>query len=504
MYDLLEGLKSIMTIESFIFINFGVLIGFVFGAIPGLTGYLGIVLMLPLTYGMSPIVAILMLLGIYCGGNFGGSISAILIGTPGTGVAAATLIDGYPLAKKGKGFKALDMALTASSIGGFLSAISLLLFAPVIAKLAVKFGPPEYFALAIFGLAVIGGVSARNMGKGLASGAIGVLLSMIGLDGISGTFRFTFGNLYLYNGLPMMALLMGVFALSKIMTEMQKSFSGEDNLEVKAGGVEVSSKDKLTWNELKGSLRSIFRGSFIGIIIGAIPAAGPAIASFMSYNQARTKSKNPEKFGKGSLEGVAAPESANNAVTGSCLIPMLTIGIPGTAAAALLLGALTVHGLAPGPNLFKDHSVIVYGIMVGLVFTNIIMYLQGRIVIKYFSMITRISPKTIFTAVLILCTAGSFTPRGATFDLYVMIGAAVVGYYMIKFDFPPAPIVIGLILGPVAENNLRRSLVMSEGSWSIFYTRPICLIFIILTFLMIYGARKQQLKEKEMLDTKAA
>ncbi len=492
MEHIFESLFTVFSVSNIILINVGLILGFVFGAIPGLTPVLGMTLCLPLSFSMSPITAMLFLLGIYCGGSFGGSITAILIGTPGTAQAAATLLDGYPLAKQGKAYKALSMALVASTIGGLLSALSLLIFAPSIAKIAMSFGPPEYFVLAIFGLTIIGAVSGDKILKGIFVGCVGILIAMVGLDNITGVFRFTFGSMHLYSGFSYVSILMGVFALSKVVKAINDHVY-TDKLK-KQNSIDVMDLDyneKLNSSDIKKSFKTILKSSAIGVVIGAIPAAGAAIASYMGYNEAKRTSKHPETFGTGEIEGVAASEAANNAVTGSALIPMLTVGIPGTGGAAALMAALTIHGLAPGPALFRNYATEMYAIMIGLIVINLFMYVQGRALTKYFAMVTKI-PKPFITAALItLCTAGTYSVNRNVFDIYILVGAGVLFYLFQKFDFPTAPIVLGLILGSVAEDNFRRSIVMSQGDFFIFFKRPICLIFIALTVLVLWGVKKQ-------------
>lgn len=488
-------LIAVFSPQNLLLMNIGLLIGIIFGAIPGLTGNLGIIVSLPLTFSLSPIIAMTFLLGIAWGGSFGGSITAILVGTPGTGGAAATVLDGYPLAKKGHAKKAIQMALTASCIGGLISAISLILFSPLIAKVALLFGPPEYFMLAVFGISIIGAVSGKSILKGIIIGCFGFLLGMVGLDNITGIMRFTFDSMYLFNGFEFISILLGVFALSQVLIQVYDYYHDKDD-DSKLENQSLQKDDNLSLNELKQSAKTIFKSSLIGSGIGAIPAAGPVIATFMAYNEAKTKSKNPENFGKGELEGIAAPEAANNAVTGAALIPMLTLGIPGSGIAATLMGALAIQGMSPGPMLFKDYGFEVYVIMASLIFINIFMYIQGRAFSKYFALVTKVPTKIITISLMILCTAGAFSLRKATFDLYVLVFAGIIMFYLIRLGFPSVPIVLGLLLGKLAEDNLRSSLVMSEGSWSIFIKRPISVFFIILTIIMLLGVIKQNKKGK--------
>ncbi|MDC7237258.1 MAG: tripartite tricarboxylate transporter permease [Sphaerochaetaceae bacterium] len=493
--DIGNILIAVFSPQNLLLMNIGLFIGIIFGAIPGLTGNLGIIVSLPLTFSLTPITAMTFLLGIAWGGGFGGSITAILVGTPGTAGAAATVLDGYPLAKKGHAKKAIQMALTASCIGGLISAISLLLFSPLIAKVALLFGPPEYFMLAVFGISIIGAVSGKSILKGIIIGCFGFLLGMVGLDNITGIMRFTFNSMYLFNGFEFISILLGVFALSQVLVQVYDYYHNKNN-STNIINRTLQKDDNLSIKELRASGKTIFKSSLIGSAIGAIPAAGPVIATFMSYNEAKTKSKHPENFGKGELEGIAAPEAANNAITGAALIPMLTLGIPGSGIAATLMGALAIQGMSPGPMLFSEHGFEVYVIMCSLIFINIFMYIQGRTLSKYFALVTKVPTKIITIALMILCTAGAFSLRKATFDLYVLVFAGIIMFYLIRLGFPSVPIVLGLLLGKLAEDNLRSSLVMSNGSWDIFVTRPMSIFFILLTVFMLFGVIKQKRNEK--------
>jgi putative tricarboxylic transport membrane protein len=486
----LDGLVMLFTVKNFLFMNIGIFVGIIFGATPGLTANLGIILLLPMTFSMEATNSILMLLGIYCGGTYGGSISAILLGTPGTNVAAATLLDGYPLAQKGHAQKALDIALIASTIGGLFSALLLLFAAPAISKFTIKFAGPEYFSLAIFGLSIIAGVSGKSLSKGIISGCLGFLISTIGMDQNSGVLRFTFGNLNLMRGLGILPVLLGVFAIPIILEKiLDNSYTEEYQSSIK-----LKSEDHLSREEIKRCLPHIFKSSLIGSFIGAIPGAGAAIAAYICYNEARRSSKNPELFGKGAVEGVAAPEAGNNAVTGSSLIPLFTLGIPGSVVAATLIGALTMQGLVPGPELFRSQGVTIYAIMSGLVFVNIFMFFQGKVLTKYFSKITKVPQILLIPVLVLFCVAGSFAFSNSIFNVFVFIFFGMLCYLMSKLGFPAVPIVLGMILGPIAEINLQRALVMSEGSLLIFIQRPISLFFIIITFGFLIIIKHQNKK----------
>lgn len=486
MTDLLLGLQSLASPISIIFIALGVLVGIIFGAIPGLTGTIAISLFLPLSYKMTAVQALLFLTAIFCGGEFGGSISAILIGTPGTNAAAATMMDGYPLAKAGKARKALLMALLASTFGGLFSAFVLLFGAPAIAEFTINFGPAEFFMLAVFGLSIISSVSGNDIWKGLLAGCIGVLLSLVGIDNMTGTFRFTFGNINMIRGLSLIPVLMGLFAVPSIINMVTSPY--KKNKEEKEA-ITMDKTDNLKMSEVKPTVKTLFRSSIIGTIVGAIPGTGTGLASFVSYDMARKSSKNKEKFGKGELEGIAASESANNAVTAGALIPLFTLGIPGSPSAAVLIGAFMIHGMQVGPSLFADQGPLVYAVMIGMIVANIFMFLEGRYLSKAFALITKVPDVVLAPVLLALCCAGAYSVNNSVFDIGLFLVCGVISYIIGKLGFPIMPISLGYVLGPLAEFNLRRALVLSEGSWSIFITRPISLFFIILTVVSVVATQ---------------
>ena len=462
------------SLDNFRFINRGRALGIVFGAIPGLSATMGVALLLPITFGMEPVPGILLLLGIYCGGCYGGSISAILIKTPGTPAAAATVLDGYPLTQQGHAGKALQMAVIASTFGGIISTIMLLFLAPAIAKFAIKFGPAEFFALSLFGLSIIANVSGKSLFKGIIAGCIGMFFGMVGLDPIEIVPRLTFGSLQLAAGINIVPALIGLFAVSEILNKIH---SGEFQNKAKLDFI----KEKVTWSETKASLGTFIKSGIIGTFIGAVPGTGAATASFISYNEAKRVSKTPEVFGTGCLDGIAAAESGNNGVTGATLIPLLTLGIPGDTVTAIMLGALTMQGLTPGPNLFQNQAAIVYTIIIGLFFVNIFMFIQASVFIKGFVNITRIPTNFLLPILIVLCYIGGFSIKNSVFDCYLIMAFALLGYIIGKMKLPVTPMLLGIILEPIAENGMRQAMIMSGGSISIFFTRPISCVFIIIT-----------------------
>lgn len=489
---IVAALVNLFTVQNFIFANIGIFIGIIFGAIPGMSGNLAITVLLPFTFQLDTVPALLMLTAIFFGANFGGSISSILINTPGTNAAAATLIDGYPMCQKGQPRRALDMALVASTFGGLFSAFCLLFFAPQISKVAIKFGSPEYFSLALFGLSVIASVSGKSLIKGLISGGFGILLATVGIDSVSGLSRFTFGNLRLYNGIKMIAVLLGVYAVAQMIGRINKT-----ERMVASELKEADADDHITKADVKNTFTTMLKSSAIGAFIGAVPGTGGAIASFIAYNEAKRCAKPGEQFGEGEIKGIAAPESANNGATAATLIPLLTLGIPGDVVAATLLGAFTMHGLIVGPKLFTNSGPVVYAVLIGCVLSQLIMFLQGKYLLGLFVKITHI-PQDLLTAVLVvICCAGAFAIGSSEMDVYIMLLCGVIAYFMQKVDFPPVPIVLGMVLGPTAEANLRNSLVMSGGSWTIFVKRPICFAFIVLTVVLIVLLKKGDAKQRK-------
>lgn len=492
---ILSALELLFTFENLLFINIGMFIGILFGAIPGMNGNLAITVLLPFTFTLDPVPALLMLTAIFFGANFGGSISAILINTPGTNAAAATLIDGYPMNSiKGKPRTALDTALVSSAFGGIVSAICLLFFVPQISKVAMNFGAPEYLILSIFGLSIIASVSGKSLVKGLMSGCIGVLISTVGVDKISGTTRFLFGNSMLYNGLQLMAIILGVYAICQLI--MRVAPHGDSATASDLG--KQAADDRLTKKDIKNIFPTMVKSSFIGAFIGAMPGTGGAIASFVAYNEAKRKAKPGEDFGSGEIKGIAAPEAANNGATAAALIPLLTLGIPGDAVAATLLGAFTMQGLVAGPRLLTENGPVMYAILIGCLVSQIFILIQGKYLMPLFVKITHV-PQDLLTAILFaMCATGAYAIANSIINVYVMLVSGVVAYLMTKVDFPPVPIVIGVVLGPLFESNLRNTLTLSKGSWSIFITRPISVVLLILaTILIVIVQRSSKKIEKE-------
>lgn len=461
----------------------GTFMGLVFGALPGLTATMGVALLVPLTFSLPKVYALGMMLGVYVGGIAGGAVSAILLNIPGTPSAVVTTLDGYPMAKKGEAAKALGWAVTSSFLGGFISWGILVTVAPQIARYALKFGPPEYMALALFGLMIIASISAKSLLKGIVAGLFGLLLSFIGVDQMTGDLRFTFDSINLMTGIAIMPALIGFYAIPQILDTYEEQSSQQET--------ETFTK-KLKLDNFFPSLLHIWKAkviifvsSIIGTFIGMVPGTGGNIASFLAYDQAKRLSKTPDEFGQGAVEGVIASETANNGVTGGALIPLLTLGIPGDSVTAVLLGGLMIHGLQPGPELFTKFPDVVAGIFTTLLIANIFMAVIQFGGIRLFVKILDIPNHFLLPILIILSVVGSFALRNNSFDVGVTIVLGLIGYFMSRGGFPMAPVVLGVVLGPMLESELRRSLIMSRGDWSIFYTRPITLFFLILSLMII-------------------
>ena len=477
----LEGLGMLFSVEILVSIVLGLLLGIVVGAIPGLTPATGLVLCTPLTYNMGTLPAIILLLGIYCGGTYGGSITAILIRTPGTPAAACTVLDGYPMAEKGQARKALDAALIASVIGGLFSALVLLMLAPQLAKLTIKFSPVEYFMIAVFGLSVIVSVSGDSLIKGFLATGLGLFISSVGTDAQSATIRYTFGIVRLRTGIQIAVILVGLFGLSELLIKGESRQSDTKHDKFAVGGKNTGA----TWKDILKYPRTLLTSSLIGAGVGALPGTGAALSAFLAYNSAKKRSSHPETFGKGELEGIVAAESANNGVTGATLIPTLTLGIPGDGCTAILLGALTLHGLVPGPQLFQTQGKMIYAMMFSLIIINAVMFLQGKFLLRFFAKVSDIPYPILGGLVAFFCFVGSYAASNSYLDIYICIIFGVVGYLFHKWDFPAISLMLGLVLGDLFEQNLRRSIIMAKGDYTIFFTRPISLVFFLLTVFSI-------------------
>ncbi|POG53726.1 tripartite tricarboxylate transporter permease [Haloferax marisrubri] len=454
----------------------GIFLGILMGSIPGMTATMTIAVLLSFTFTMEPSQGMILLLGIYGGAVYAGSIPAILIRTPGTPSAAATIFDGHPLSQKGEAGRAIRVSTIASFVGGIISVLALMFFSPVIADAALRFRSPEFFALAFFGLTIIASVSGDSLTKGMVSGLLGMLVATVGIDPVTGFHRFTFDLPELLTGVEFIAVMIGLFGIAEGLRKYSQGInSGNDRVDQEITGVFPSLSD----------LRSIAPVSVgsgvLGSFIGAIPGAGGDIAAFITYNEATRWLKDTvPSFGEGNIRGVAAAESGNNASTGGALIPTLTLGIPGDSVSAILIGALLVHDVNPGPGLYQEEPVLLYTIFVGFLLIYVFILIFGMLGANYWARLINIPKSHIWPVILVLCVIGAIALRGNVFDAWIMLGAGVLGYVMRLRGYPLAPMVLGLILAPIAEENLRRSLVLSGGSPTIFLTSPIALVIILL------------------------
>ena len=493
--DLFHALPDVFAWMNFVAVIIGVLAGIVVGAMPGLSATMAISVLVPFTFGLEPLVALGLMAGIYNGAMYGGAIPAVLLRIPGTPAAVATTFDGYPMAQKGEGGYALQVAVVSSSIGGIASAFALMLLAPPLSKVTLLFGPSEVFWVAVFGLASIIFLLGGNPVKGLISACFGVFVSVIGSDPIYGNDRFTFGQLEMLDGINIVILLVGLYALPPVIDLLETP--------LKTDGVSGSKLGtESLWTALprmKSYWKTWLRGSFIGIWIGILPGAGGSMAAFMSYNEARRASRTPDTWGEGEPEGVAAAEVANNADTASALIPALTLGIPGTAVAAVMLGGLLVHGLQPGPMLFRDNPDIVFGFMWQFLFGAILLVLLGgSLATNSFARLLNLPRPLLGSVIIVLMLIGVYSIHGRMFDVYLMLGFGAIGWVMDRLKFPLPPVVLGLILGGFAEENLRLALRIGRGDPMVLFQNFTSLILVALTVAVVVGPTLK----KRLLDSR--
>lgn len=493
---ILAGFADTFTFYNILFIGLGITMGVFVGAVPGLNGPMAIALAVPLTFFLSPLAAIAFLVGINKGGTYGGSISAILLNTPGAPEAAATCYDGHPLAKKGKGEKALKMALIASIFGDTFSDLVLIMVAAPIATVALKMGPPEILAVIIFALTIIAGLEGGQLVKGLIGASLGIFIASIGMDFNTATPRLTFGLYELEAGVPLMAMGIGMLALSEVLVQLEKGTKGQDSQVFKLDKNTPKADRTVAPTEIKGVLRTMFRSSLIGTALGALPGLGAVIASFLGYGAAKRASKNPEEFGQGSLEGIAAAEAANNAVVGSNLIPLFTLGIPGNVAAAMLIGAFIIHGVTPGPLMFEEHGQLIYGIYGGMLVANVLNLFIGALGLRVFVRVLSIPKNIIYPVIIFICVTGAYMADNSLFAVSLMIILAVVGFFMKKLNFSFVTFIIGFVLGPMFELSLQQTLIMTRNDLTALLTRPIAMTFLALTLLFIWrmARRKPQIR----------
>ena len=469
-------------------------VGILIGATPGLTVNMAVALCVPITVHFSLAPSLCMLFALYVSGIYGGSVSAILVNTPGTPAAAATILDGYPLTQQGKAGKALKMALFASFWGGMISIFILVVVAKYLANIALKFGPAERTALLFFALTIVGVLSGKSMIKGLLAGSLGLVVATVGADPMLAIPRFTFDLLELEDGFSYIPLLIGLFAVSEMFQQaedrMRRTIKGASS------GSSTGENHRLALSDIRLSWKTIIRSSLYGTFIGIMPGIGAAVACFFGYGEAKRASKTPEQFGTGTVEGVAAAEAANNAVSGATLIPLLSLSIPGDTVTAILYGALLIQGVTTGPLIFQNHLDAVYLIYITLTLANIFMVLVGYSCMSFFRRVTDIPRRILFPIIFVFCVMGSYSIRNSVFDVFVMMGFGVIGYFMQRLTIPVAPMLIAFILGKPFEEALRQALVGSEGSIAVFFVKPIAAGFLVLTAVSVFITLRRSLKSK--------
>jgi putative tricarboxylic transport membrane protein len=470
----LGAIHGLLQPRELMFLGLGMVIGLLFGAIPGLGGGTALALLMPLTYGLEPITALALAGGVMGAVPMGGSITAILLNTPGTAPNAATCLDGYPLAQQGKAGLAIGAAASANAIGGIIGTLSVLAVLPIAKSFVLLFGPPEFFLLAMFGLVTTAMAARGKLLRGLISGGLGLMISFIGYNEVMGGERFTFGIDYLWDGVHLVPALIGLFAVAEMI-----------NLSVRGGTVSKDAAAVKITSMAAGLLetfkhwRTVLRGSLIGTVVGAIPGVGGVVASFLSYSMTVQASKNPESFGKGNIQGVIAPEAAINAKDGSALIPTLAFGIPGGAEMAVFLGILVLHGLQPGPMMLTQNQTEIYGLVWALTLSCLLASFIGLLFVRPLAMVTLVDSRILVPLVLCIAMVGSYAVDANIGNVILTGVFGVLGYLMIRYDYPRLTVVIALVLGSTAERNFHQSLMISDGHYSVFFTRTISLTLIV-------------------------
>jgi len=481
MQEALAAMGSIVFDVNLLFLIFATtILGVIIGVLPGLGSTTGAALLLPFTLTMEPVHAITVLTTIYVSATFAGSITAILINTPGTSAAAATTFDGYPLAQRGEAGRALGIAVVASTIGGIFSVIVLCIAAPMLARVAYEFRPPEYFALTVFGLSMLASISAGGAVKNIIGGVFGVWLATIGAERVTGIERYTFGHYELYEGLAFVPVFIGLFAMSELLMQSKRLKDVAEAIGLKAVKLPTKEDYKKIW-------RTVLRSCGIGTFIGILPAEGATVASMIGYSEARRWSKNKEEFGKGSVEGIAGAEAANNAATGGAMVPTMVLGIPGSGTTAIILVGLMVHGLRPGPYLFTEQVDTVYQIFGAMLVANVMFLFMGLYAAKFFARISLIPTTLLWPIVFALCVIGAYSLNSSLLDIWIVMAFGVLGFFARRHGFAVAPIAVGLILGEMVETNLQNSLKMFDGEWWLIFTQPLAVVFLVLAFLGLCG-----------------
>ena len=497
---LLQGFANLFQYPIAILLIFiGNLAGLIFGAIPGLSAFTALAIMLPLTFSMEPVIGISFLMSVYVGGVSGGFISAILLGIPGTPSSIATCFDGHYLARQGKSYRAMGAALLFSFIGGIFSAVVLSTLAPLIGQVALRFSPYEYTAVILLALTTVSALAEGSMIKGLLSCLLGVSLAFVGVDRLSAYTRYTFGFRNLRGGFALVPLLIGLFAVSQVLTNASK----RNSITAEQAKLQLVQQKRMkgfgiTWKEFVHNLKVAGPAAIIGLVVGILPGIGGNVANLLAYTFAKKTSKHPEEFGKGSIEGIVAPETANNASVGGALIILLTLGIPGDNATSMIMAGFQIHGIAPGPLLFSSGNVLVYAIFAAFIIANIFMLIEGYFGLPVFSKILSVRTEVLLPVVIAFCFVGSYSSNNRIFDIGVMIAFGLLGFIMKRYKYPLAPMVVGFILTPMLEENLRRSLMRSQGSLMPMLQSPIAVVFLLMTLAMlVYTVASETKKNRE-------
>lgn len=492
MSDILLGFSIALAPINLMYCFIGVVLGTLIGVLPGLGPTAGLAILIPMTAGLLPATALIMLAGLYFGAMYGGSTTSILLNVPGEAASVITCLDGYQMARKGRAGPALGISAISSFVAGTVSIFLLVFLMPPLTKLALIFGPPEYFSLMLFGITILVSITGKSLIKGLIAGMFGMLIAMVGIDPMTGMMRFTLRNPNLIGGVHFITVVVGLFAISEILINIESSIKAvyEGKLKNIFPG----------WDDLRRSAGAIFRGTFVGFFVGALPGGSPTIASFVAYDLEKKCSKNPEKFGTGEIEGVAAPEGANNSAAEAGLVPLLALGVPGCPTIAVLMGAFLIQGLIPGPLLFKDAPEVVWGLIASMYIGNAMLLVINLPLVGIWASIVKVPYYILAPVIMAISVLGAYTVNNRIFDVWLMLIFGVIGYFMKKLNFPHAPVVLAMILAPLLENALRQSLVMSKGDLSIFISRPISAAFLLVAIVSILLSLYSRMRKSKKAD----
>jgi putative tricarboxylic transport membrane protein len=489
--NLLTGFSIAISPVNLLYCLLGTFVGNLMGVLPGIGPITAMALLLPFIFGRDPITSIIMLAGIYYGAMYGGAITSVLLNVPGEPSSVPTALEGYPMAKQGRAGPALGMSAIASFVAGTVGVILMMVLSPPLAELALRFGPPEYFSLMILGLCTVTALSGKSVIKGWISAVIGLMAATVGIDVLTSIRRFSFNRPELFEGIDFLVVIMGLFAVAEVMLNLEQP--EVEIFKTKIGRLLPTLED---WSY---SAMALIRGTVIGFLAGVLPGGGATVGSFLAYGVEKRVSKRPEKFGQGAIEGIAACEAANNSAAAGAMIPLFTLGIPGTAAAAVLFGAFVMLGLQPGPFLFRDHPDFVWGIIASMYIGNVMLLAMNMPFIGLFVRLLTVPYKVMMTVILVLSFIGTFAINGSVFDLWLMLGIAAIGYLLRKLDFSPAPLILGMVLGQNLETAFRRSMTLSSGNPLIFVTRPISATLLALAVIwlifLVYGMKKRPVEE---------